>query len=137
MEVTIYIPPQGKARARAGKWGHYTPLKTVQAEAKIKEAFREYMFNNGIEPFEKDIPLEANIVAFYPIPKSYSKKKTEQALKLEIYPTKKPDRDNVEKLVFDALNGVAYHDDSQICSGKFTKIYGSEPCLIVEIRSMI
>ena len=131
------MEPTGKARARGGKWGYYTPGKTVQAQELIKEVFTEYMFNNGIKPFEKGVPLEANIVAFYSIPKSYSKKKTEQALKMELYPTKKPDRDNVEKLVFDALNGVVYHDDAQICSGRFLKVFGTEPCLVIEIRSML
>ena len=30
------------------------------------------------------------------------------------YPTKRPDFDNLEKLIADALNGIAYHDDSQV-----------------------
>lgn len=32
----------------------------------------------------------------------------------EVLPTKKPDYDNIIKVILDALNGVVYHDDSQV-----------------------
>ena len=32
----------------------------------------------------------------------------------EIMPTKRPDGDNVIKVVLDALNGVAFHEDGQV-----------------------
>ena len=32
-----------------------------------------------------------------------------------LFPTKKPDADNIIKVILDALNGLAYRDDSQIC----------------------
>ena len=32
----------------------------------------------------------------------------------ELRPTKKPDCDNIAKVILDALNGIAYHDDSQV-----------------------
>ena len=35
-------------------------------------------------------------------------------LEWEIRPTKRPDLDNIAKAVLDALNGLAYQDDSQI-----------------------
>ena len=31
-----------------------------------------------------------------------------------IHPTKKPDADNIAKIIMDALNGVAYEDDRQV-----------------------
>jgi Holliday junction resolvase RusA-like endonuclease len=37
--------------------------------------------------------------------------------------TKKPDADNIGKLVLDALNGVAYKDDSQVFSIEVEKIW--------------
>ena len=43
-----------------------------------------------------------------------------------ILPTKKPDGDNVEKAVADALNKVAYLDDSQIIEAKWQKIYAAD-----------
>lgn len=39
--------------------------------------------------------------------------------------TKKPDKDNLEKSVSDALEGVIYERDAQICDGHVTKEYGT------------
>ena len=38
-------------------------------------------------------------------------------------PLKKPDVDNIVKVVADALNGVAYHDDTQIALVVAKKAY--------------
>ena len=38
-------------------------------------------------------------------------------------PLKKPDIDNIVKVVADALNGVAYHDDTQIVMVVAKKVY--------------
>ena len=51
---------------------------------------------------------------YFSIPKSYSKCKRSAAECNIIRPTKKPDIDNVTKSVLDALNGVAYKDDTQV-----------------------
>lgn len=51
----------------------------------------------------------------------------------KILPTKKPDCDNIAKIICDALNGVAYDDDKQIVALKVTKIYSDEPRVIVWI----
>ena len=59
----------------------------------------------------------------FPIPKSFNKRQKQQALNNEIFPTKKPDIDNVAKAVFDALNGVIYKDDSLIVSTHISKLY--------------
>ena len=40
---------------------------------------------------------------------------------------KKPDEDKLRRAVLDALTGIAYHDDSQVCSGVQTKTFGPEP----------
>ena len=49
----------------------------------------------------------------------------------KILPTKKPDCDNIAKIICDALNGVAYDDDKQIVALKVTKIYSAEPRVLV------
>jgi len=35
---------------------------------------------------------------------------------------KKPDRDNLDKSVLDALNGLLWIDDAQVCDGRITKV---------------
>lgn len=37
-----------------------------------------------------------------------------------------PDVDNLDKLVFDALNGIAYRDDAQVCCGEAVKAYAAK-----------
>ena len=55
-------------------------------------------------------------------------------MKREIWPTKRPDGDNVLKLVADALNGVAYEDDSQIVYMTIKKEYASRGFLRIRIE---
>lgn len=77
-------------------------------------------------------PVAVRIEAVYGIPKSYSKKKRERALNGELAPTKKPDADNIAKVVCDALNGVAYVDDTQVIDLRVFKRFG-EPCVTISI----
>lgn len=49
-------------------------------------------------------------------------------------PLKKPDIDNIVKVVADALNGVAYHDDTQIIMVVAKKVYSSLEGLDVTVE---
>lgn len=51
-----------------------------------------------------------------------------------IRPAKKPDCDNIAKIILDSLNGIAYEDDKQITSLTVEKYYGDMPkvCLILQ-----
>lgn len=53
-----------------------------------------------------------------------------------IYPTKKPDADNIAKIVLDALNGVAYTDDTQVVNLSVQKRYGEVAEVKVEITEV-
>ena len=74
---------------------------------------------SGSCPLERNLPLEISIFALFPIPKYVSRKTKELMLNGRLFPTKKPDADNIIKVILDALNGVAYRDDVQICSVYF------------------
>jgi Holliday junction resolvase RusA-like endonuclease len=89
-----------------------------------------------IPVFEKDKALRADILIGCSIPKSYSKKKHALCVEHKIAPAKKPDVDNILKAIFDALNGYAYADDSQIIKIKAEKIYTEEPFVEVEIYEL-
>lgn len=132
--MLIIIPgePKSKGRHRTTKAGHtYTPDKTVLYENWIKECF---ILSKQKERLEGQ--LEAHIKAFFSIPKSTSKKKREQMLNGNIRPVKKPDWDNIGKVVCDALNELAYHDDSSIVSGTVEKHYSDEPRVEVELKEV-
>lgn len=51
----------------------------------------------------------------------------------KIRPTKKPDWDNIGKIVTDALNKIAYRDDSQVVACRVEKWYGPIPEVIVTL----
>lgn len=137
--VTFHVPgkPQGKARARTvhnKNIGHsvsYTPEKDLLYENLIKA-----MYINAAKgtKFDKEIPVALRIVARFEPPKSASKKKTQQMLAGEIPVLKKPDMDNIVKVVADALNGVAYRDDTQIVFVAAKKTYSAEEGLDVIVE---
>lgn len=54
----------------------------------------------------------------------------------EILPTKRPDGDNIIKVILDALNGFVYHDGAQICKIYFTKKYAEKPETKVLIKTI-
>ena len=122
--------PQGKARPRfSRKNGHsYTPDKTVAYEELVRQRFLDTA--QGLR-FSDDEPVFIKIIANYTIPKSASKKKRQRMLDDEIQPMKKPDADNCLKVVCDALNGIAYHDDAQIVQAKIEKHWTNNGCVIV------
>ena len=51
-----------------------------------------------------------------------------------ISPTKKPDIDNIVKIVLDAMNKFAFKDDTQITKLEVEKIYGIEEKLQINLN---
>lgn len=130
-EFKVDGEPQGKARPRVTRYGVYTPKKTVEYEKSIKNAF----LSAGGRMTES--PVKVSVLAYYKIPKSASKAKSAAMNAGEIMPTKKPDLDNIAKCVCDALNGIAYKDDAQICVLSVRKLYSAEPHIEVKISEII
>lgn len=50
---------------------------------------------------------------------------------LKNHPLKKPDADNVAKIILDALNGIAYLDDKQVVDLGVHKSYNATPGVLV------
>ena len=126
--------PIGKERPRVNtKTGKvYTPTKTSSFEEKIKWAFKS---KYNIETELSTNPFKAKITAIFEPPKSISKKKREELLFKTDY-TKKPDVDNIAKIILDSLNGLAYKDDSQVSALLVFKDYGVENKIIVELEEI-
>ena len=124
---TLLGQPVSKARPRVTRTHTYTPQKTIDYENAIKtEYLRRYR-----EVITSKIHM--NIRAYMQIPKSTNKKDKVDMISGDIRPTKRPDIDNILKIVLDGLNGVAYTDDSLVVSASVSKWYSDEPRLEVEI----
>ena len=79
----------------------------------------------------------AEIIGIFPIPKSESKKRKADMLAGKILHTKKIDCDNLCKTVLDALNGIAYDDDKQVCRLYAEKRYGAFPKVKVKLKEIV
>ena len=112
MDFIVDGKPQGKQRPRFSRISKtvYTPTKTAKYEKQIAKAYTDA----GGKCIPADCYVSVSVSAFFPIPKSYSKKKREDCLERILRPDKKPDMDNILKVVLDALNKVAYEDDKQV-----------------------
>lgn len=125
MRLFIPGPPMAKGRARVMRTGiTFTPKKTATAESTIQAIFAEGF--SGMIPWDE--PLFMELTATFPLPKSAPKALREKVERGErVWCPKKPDIDNIEKLVSDALNGLCYRDDSLICWVDKLKVYGKVP----------
>lgn len=135
-QVCIYGEPQGKGRPRFSTvCGHAktrTPDQTVIYENLVKT---EYRNQSGVR-FPDDAMLDVRVMAYYTIPKSISKKKRQAMLNHKVRPTKKPDFDNIGKVICDSLNGIAYRDDAQIVDAQVRKFYSDTPRVVVIITDI-
>lgn len=109
---------KGKQRPRFNRIGRiYTSKETVNYENWVRFCYRE----QGGKHLTGAI--RANITAYYKIPKSYTKKRVQAIKEGQEYPQKKPDSDNVAKIILDSLNTIAFDDDSQITELTVLKRY--------------
>ncbi len=132
LEFTIPGEPVAKGRPRMTRQGRaYTPKKTVNYETLIQECFA--IAYPGHQPITG--PLGLKIDAHFTVPASWSLKKQRQAYDGQLRPTKKPDIDNVIKCM-DALNGIAWKDDSQIVTVIASKWYSDRPRVEIEITEV-
>ncbi len=134
MRVVFVIKgePRGKGRPRFTKNGHvYTPAETINYETVVGLSYR-----NSAKGYKFTSPVKVTIKAYHKPPKGKSKKVVEDMLNGHILPTKKPDADNVAKIILDGLNHVAWDDDTQVVEMMVTKQYSAEPMVAVIVEEI-
>ncbi len=124
MNIKFIVPgkPMGKQRPRVTGTGTYTPKETVSYENLVK-----LMYSQLPEPKKFEGEVITKIDAYFEIPKSTSNKRRNLMLCNVIRPVKKPDCDNIAKIILDSLNGIAYKDDSQVITATVNKYYSDTP----------
>ena len=125
----------GKARPRYSKYATYTPKKTKDFEEMIKWNFIKKAKKDGVfqEPSLKPISVKIEIEIIPP--KSVSRK-TFIMLKGKPHICR-PDVDNIEKAILDALNGIAYKDDNQVYELYARKRYGEEDRIVIVLEEYV
>ena len=133
LKFTVPGAPYGKGRPRIGKVGNharmFTPEKTVNYEGLVAHSAKVAMAGMAL----MDGPTSVHLDIVCQVPASWSQKKRSQALAGTVYPTTKPDIDNVEKAIFDGLNGVVWRDDVQVVEVHKRKRYGDTPGVSVTV----
>lgn len=140
MTETLFVcvpgDPVGKQSVRVSMVGgfarKYMPTKTRDYEALCAH---EAGLSMGGAPIMSG-PVELKLQIFLPIPKSWTKRKKEQARLGLIVPTKKPDSSNVLKAVEDGFTGVVWVDDSQVIDHHITKRFSDNPCVMVQVSAI-
>lgn len=134
IEFTVLGEPFGKQRPRHSRVSGttYTPRETKLHEQLIQWEYRKQCRDK----FPEGSQIRIIITAIMSIPKGTAKYRKADMLSGKIRPTKKPDWDNIGKLVCDALNGIAYDDDKCVCEAIVQKYYGCEPRIIVRLEDI-
>lgn len=123
---------KGKARPRLNLYtgSIYTAKNTKEYEDLVRQYFL-IKYPRYI-PFENRVSVK--ILACFRPPKKASKKDRENMLNGTLTPIKKPDIDNIVKVVLDALNTIAFKDDNQVTKLEIEKVYGEEEKIAVRIE---
>lgn len=125
--IEIPLRPKAAPRPRSTKFGH-TYMPSDYQDYKKQFAL---LAKSKVKYSEEALRLD--MIFQFKMPKSWNKKK-----KLNPpYHIGKPDKDNLSKTVMDALNGIAYKDDSQICEGFQKKQYGEIDAVFFEITELL
>ena len=122
--ISLIVPgqPKSKPRPRVTRRGTYIPRCAKDYEEYVKWLF--------IQKYPKFQPLTGAvklvITAYFKKPKKNK----------DVYPIKKPDIDNIQKIIMDALNKIAYKDDKQIVEVATKKMFADDPKVEIVIAEL-
>ena len=124
IQFSIPMKPKAKERPRFGQGHAYSATKTKGAEKLVKE----YAEAATTAPIEG--PVDVAMWFQFAIPQSWSKAKKANPPAC----TKRPDLDNLAKLVMDAIQGVVFADDASVTSLQLHKSYGPTDGIFVRVK---
>ncbi len=129
-EVPGKIIGKGRPRLNTNTGIIYTPTKTKDYETLVEQYYLlKYPKINQLQG-----RLKVSILAYFSIPKTTKKTEINEMLENNISPTKKPDIDNIVKVILDSMNKFAFKDDTQITKLEIEKRYGLEEKVYVKIE---
>lgn len=133
--------PQPRKRARASiaksKSGKYFIRMYDEQNQEMQELKVRIAMIWNSKPIDGPVGVRCNF--YLPRPKNhYGTGRNAGKLKpsAPIHHTKIPDVDNLEKMVFDAMNGIVWKDDSQVVDNRSSKEYGEQPRTEVRVYEL-
>ena len=105
-KITIPITPKPKASVRLGKWGSYNP--SARGMKQVADLVKKKFIQQKLPMLKGPVLVVVHFVL--PAPLSLPQRKREAQNFLPH--TKRPDGDNLEKYLNDALTGIVWADDA-------------------------
>jgi Holliday junction resolvase RusA-like endonuclease len=120
IELVIPGEPKGKGRP---KFVRATGRAFTPKPTRLAEEFVRQVWMRAGSPRLDEGPLAVEVEVVLARPQGHRRRDGSLgAVGLRSpWPTKRPDWDNVAKLVADSLNGLAYRDDAQIVDARVVK----------------
>lgn len=115
--MTFDITPVPASRPRVTRWGVYYGKKYTQFKKDMSYLLAKTWWRS--KPIIQ--PLELDVVFYMPIRGSISRSK--RRLLHETYCVSNMDLDNLEKALYDSMNGIVYADDKQIVCHHTKKVW--------------
>ena len=137
-ELTILGIPTAQGRPRARSAGKFIQVYDDPKSRRAKRTMAT-IIQEKAPPKPLDCPLQVDLNFYLPRPKGhYGSGRNAGRLKSSApaHHTKKPDIDNLRKLVMDAMTGIFWRDDSLVCKGTTTKEYSDRPMTKVFIKRL-
>lgn len=123
IHFTVLGDPQAQKRHRSVSIGGH--IRQYDPDEKSKKDLLKLVQEHAPEkPIEGAVRLD--IIAFFSRPKSHYRSGSKSHILKDNapkYKISKPDRDNIDKRIMDALNKIFWKDDGQICCGEVIKLY--------------
>lgn len=129
-EIPGKIIGKGRPRLNSYTGAVYTPTRTKDYENLVMQYFM--IKYPKFKQLEGRVSVE--IVANFEVPKSTKKQDKILMLENKINPIKKPDIDNIVKIILDAMNEIAFKDDTQITKLNVEKKYSEKESVFVKIE---
>ncbi|TKI65581.1 RusA family crossover junction endodeoxyribonuclease [Lysinibacillus mangiferihumi] len=133
LKIEIPGDVQAQQRPKFSRYGNNVSVRDPKESKDYKSFVR--LVASQVAPdtlITEEVRLRIDV--FRKIPKSFSKKKHQQAVDGELRPTTKPDVDNLAKGIKDGLSKVIWHDDSQVTELFVRKWYSDNPRAEVTIE---
>ncbi len=114
--------PKAQPRVKFARRGAFSKAYTPDTANDWKSLVMEEAKRNCTQKLTG--PVSVCLSFYFPRPKSHFDSKGVLKPGAPVYHTTKPDRDNLDKCVLDALTSIgAWDDDCQVCAGAIRKCY--------------